>query len=101
MKRPHPRAVWLSSCLAALMPLSGCHVHEHRVGGGAVGAGEHRMRQFYMFFGFLRLNQVEPQRYTANLSSYDIVTEFSFIDLVLSPLLLPLTVTSRTVVVSE
>lgn len=59
------------------------------------------MRQFYMFFGFLRLNQVEPQRYTANLSSYDIVTEFSFIDLVLSPLLLPLTVTSRTVVVSE
>ena len=89
----------LAAALAlALVLLTACQVHSHRIGGGATGSGEESARQFYILFGWLPLNDVDTQRMTADLSSYEIRTEFSAIDLLLTPLLL-LTVTSRTVTV--
>ncbi len=79
----------------------GVHTHVHRVGLGPTGIGNDSMRQYYIFFGLLRLNDVDSQRMTQDLTSYEITTEYSFTDLLLSPLLLPWTVTSRTVTVSR
>ncbi len=79
--------------------LVGCEVHTHRIGGGATGAGAESTRQFYVLFGWLPLNDVDVQGTTGDLVSYEIRTETSAIDLLLTPLLLPLTVTSRTVTV--
>ena len=52
-----------------------------------------------MFFGLLDLNEVDTQRLAGDLTSYRITTRWSFTDILLTPLLLPLTVTSRTVTV--
>ncbi|MDO8349222.1 MAG: hypothetical protein Q7T30_03225 [Planctomycetota bacterium] len=87
-----------------LLPLvallgSGCMVHSHNVGLGATGTGEQVARQYYWLFGFVRINEVDAQRLAPELTSYTIETKYGFVDWLLAPLLLPLTATSRTVVV--
>lgn len=84
--------------LAALLA-SGCMVHTHTVGLGATGSGAQVARQYYCFFGLVRVNEVDAQRLAPELTSYTVETSFGAWDFVLMPLLLPFTATSRTVVV--
>ena len=77
----------------------GCLSHQHSIGLGATGTNEMVARQYYALFGFIVVNEVDPQRMAADLTSYSIETKFGFIDMLLAPFLLPLTFTTRTVVV--
>ena len=92
------RAGLLVTALA--LSANGCTIHHHRVGVGPNGVGSESMRQYYLFFGLIQLNEVDSQRMTRDLSGYEVVTEFSFTDFLLSPLLL-LTITTRTVTVNR
>ena len=78
---------------------TGCVAHRHAVGLGATGTGQQSARQYYIFFGLVATNDVDAQRMADGLTSYEIETRYGFFDLLLGPLLLPLTMTSRTVVV--
>jgi ABC-type lipopolysaccharide export system ATPase subunit len=73
--------------------------HTHVVGLGPTGTGETTVRQFYIVFGLIPLNEVDTQRFATELTSYAVDTRVAFVDLLLAPLLLPLTATSRTVTV--
>lgn len=59
------------------------------------------MRQLYIFFGLVRISESDSQRLAHDATGYEIVTEYSFVDMVLQPLLLPLTMTSRTITVNR
>lgn len=87
--------------LGLCLLLPGCVYHVHRVGLGPTGLGSESTRQFYLLFGLVSLNEVDVQRLATDLTSYSIETEFSFVDFLLTPLLLPLTITSRTVTVEK
>lgn len=92
------------ACLLALTPLlltfaAGCAHHRHSVGLGATGTGEQQARQYYVLFGLFQTNDVSAQRMADGLTSYTVETKYSFWDLMMQPLLLPLTMTSRTVTV--
>lgn len=78
---------------------TGCVSHQHVVGLGPTGTGSVSARQYYMLFGLLQVNEVDTQRFAPELTSYSIDTRFSLTDLLLTTLLLPLTVTTRTVTV--
>jgi hypothetical protein len=84
-------------CAAA--GLGGCSIHEHTVGLGPNGIDEVSGRQYYLLFGLLRLNEVDSQRMAGNLTSYRVTTSWSFTDILLSPFLIFLTVSTRTVTV--
>ena len=104
MKKPHTNSVWSRSAAGIAVALflllcTSCSVHTHRVGGGSTGTREESARQWYVFFGLWRLNEVNTQRMTGELTSYDIRTALEGSDLFLSALFLPLTVTTRTVTV--
>lgn len=73
--------------------------HQHSIGLGATGTGVETARQYYVLFGFAKVNEVDPQRMAGGLTSYSIETSYGLLDLLLAPFLLPLTATSRTVVV--
>ena len=73
--------------------------HQHSVGLGATGTGVTTARQYYVLFGFAKVNEVDPPRLADGLTSYSIETGYGFVDLLLMPFLLPFTATSRTVVV--
>lgn len=98
---PTLRAVIATAVLGGAGALSSCSVHEHTVGLGPNGIGTQSVRQYYLFFGWLRLNEVDTQRLAQDATSYRVRTEWSFVDFVLSPFLLPLTVTTRTVTVER
>lgn len=85
--------------LLSLLAASGCVGHTHVVGLGATGTGAVTERQYYLLFGLVPINEVDSQRAAADLTSYTVETGFGLVDLLLSPVLLPLTVTSRSVVV--
>ena len=74
-------------------------MHTHRIGGGPTGLGQESARQYYGFFGLFQLNEVNVQRMAADLNGYEVRSETSLWDLVLAPILFPLTVTTRTVTV--
>ena len=88
-------------CVAILLLslAASCVSHRHSIGLGATGTGEQRARQYYILFGFFAANEVNAQRMADGLTSYEIESKFGFLDLLLQPLLLPLTITSRTVTV--
>ena len=85
--------------ILALASLPSCLSHHHRVGGGPNGIGSDSVRQFYVFFGLMQINEADHQRLTRNLTSYEIISEVSFTDFLFTAVLWPLTVTSRTVTV--
>ncbi len=90
----------LAASLLALLPgLSGCMTHEHRVGAGPAGVGRASHRQYYLFFGLMRLNEVDAQRELQGKPSFAVTTYFGFSDFILSGLLAPLTVCTRSVTV--
>ena len=93
------RAAALSLLLLMLPSLGGCMFHRHVVGLGPTGLGESSETQWYILFGLVRFNEVDTQRMASDLTSYAIETEYSFLDFLFMPLLLPLTVTTRTVTV--
>ena len=84
----------------AVLSTPGCLSHHHLVGLGPTGLGQESSRQFYMLFGLVRMNEVDPQRMAGDLTSYTVDSEFSFLDLLLAPILLPFSFTSRTVTVT-
>jgi hypothetical protein len=88
----------LLSCAILLCGLPGC-AHEHVIGLGPTGLGETSARQLYLLFGLVTVNEVNVQRMASDLTSYSVHTEYSIVDILLAPLLLPLTMTSRTVTV--
>lgn len=94
----HRRSGLLAASL--LMLLCGCMGHTHVVGVGPTGLGTESVRQYYMLFGLVPLNDVDVQRVTGNLSGYEIQSDYGFMDFVLSPLLILFTGTSRTVTVN-
>ena len=65
------------------------------------------MQQYYLFFGLIRLNEVDIQRVVGEYTSYDVEVGFSYRDgfwqsigdAMVSMLFLPLTVTRQTVTV--
>ena len=79
--------------------VASCVSHRHSVGLGATGTGEQQVRQYYILFGFFTANELSAQRLADGLTSYEIETKYGFWDLLLQPLLLPLTMTSRTLTV--
>ncbi|MFN3243057.1 MAG: hypothetical protein ACE37K_16275 [Planctomycetota bacterium] len=100
MLKPMPMRARL--CAAACLMLlfaTGCVHHRHSVGLGATGTEVQHARQYYMLFGLIATNDVSAQRMADGLTSYTVETEYGFFDMLLQPLLLPLTMTSRTVTV--
>ncbi len=80
--------------------LTSCFAHSHRVGGGPNGMGTEQSRQYYWLFGSFRLNEVDTQRMAGDLSGYEVVTDFDMYDFFISIILLPLTISTRSVTVN-
>lgn len=97
---PTPRRARLPlvASLFFLMAAS-CVGHRHSIGLGATGTGEQTARQYYVLFGLFQANEVSAHRMANDVTSYEVETKYGIWDLLLQPLLLPLTLTSRTVTV--
>ena len=73
------------------------NVHQLRIGMGGNDIGSEAMHQYYLFFGLIRLNEVDVQRVVSDYTSYDVITGSTYGDWFWSTLLLPLTISRQTV----
>ena len=99
MRRLHRRCSRLLAVLLLAL-LCSCVGHTHVVGVGPTGVGSDSVRQYYLFFGLMPLNEVNAQRLTGDLAGYEIHSGYGAMDILLSPLLFFVTGTSRTVTVN-
>jgi hypothetical protein len=87
------------AAISILLLACSCASHRHSVGLGATGTDTQVVRQYYILFGLFSANDISAQRMADGVTSYEIETKYGLWDFLMQPLMLPLTMTSRTVTV--
>ena len=84
-----------------LFMISGCAAHIHKVGKGAQGNQATELRQWYVLWGLVPINEVDSAEMAGNAKDYTIKTEMSPIDVIISAVAGIVTIQSRTVTVEK
>lgn len=87
--------------LVAFIALVGCSANIHKVGKGAQGSDVMEARQWYVLYGLIPLNEVDTNQMAGNAVDYEIKTEQSPLDIIISMFTSAVTVHSRTVTVTK
>ena len=97
MKRICMLTVLLLTCAIFL----GCAAHIHQVGSGAQGNNSTELRQWYVLWGLVPINNVDTHAMAGDAADYTIKTEQSALDVIINLFTTAVTVTSRTVTVTK
>ncbi len=84
-----------------LLSLVACSTHIHKVGNGAQGNSIQTARQWYAVFGLVPLNNVDTNAMASGATNYEIKTEQTFIDGLITVFTSYVTVSCRTVEVKK
>lgn len=87
--------------IVSVLFFTSCAAHVHRVGEGSQRYDVSRARQWYVIWGVVPLNHVDSHAMAAGARNYRITTFYSPIDLLITTILVPLTITTRTVLVEK
>lgn len=87
--------------IVAMLCVIGCSAHIHKVGNGAQGTELMVERQWYVLWGFIPLNDVDTHAMAAGATDYEIVTQYTPIDVVINIFTSIVTVECRTVSVEK
>lgn len=79
----------------------GCTTHIHKIGNGPQTHQTSEARQWYILGGLIPLNEVDTNTMAGNTTDYEITTEYSPLDILISIPLSLITVNSRTVTVTK
>jgi len=77
----------------------GCTTHVHKVGSGPQTYDTEELRQWYILWGLVPINDVDTKDMAGDAINYKIKTEVTPIDVLISIPASTITVTSRTVTV--
>ena len=87
--------------IVAVAFLVGCQTHRHVVGDGAQEWRARSERQWYAVWGLIPLNDVDTQELAGDVEDYEVKTETTFLDVLISIVTNVVTVNSRTVTVTK
>lgn len=90
-----------AASLALISMLSGCFAQVHKVGSGAAGTNVTAQQQWFILFGLIPLTQVDSNAMAAGATNYEIRTEHTAIDWIISIFTQIVTVYPRTVTVTK
>jgi hypothetical protein len=77
----------------------GCTTHLHKVGSGPESYNSEELRQWYILWGLVPINDVDTKDMAGDAINYEIKTEVTPLDFLISIPASVVTVTSRTVTV--
>ncbi len=86
---------------AMVLMLVGCAAHTHVVGDGAQTGAKEELRQWYVLWGLVPINEVNTDEMVGDADDYVIKTEQSALDVVINIFTSWVTVYSRTVTVTK
>ncbi len=84
-----------------LLSMVACSTHIHKVGNGAQGNNIETARQWYVLFGLVPINEVNTNQMASGAANYEIKTEQTFIDGLITAFTSYVTVSCRTVEVKK
>lgn len=87
--------------IALFSMLTGCAAHTHVVGDGAQRGQTVEARQWYVIWGLVPINDVNTSEMAGNVTDYTIDTEINVLDFLINVFLGWLSITSRTVTVTQ
>lgn len=87
--------------LALIGMMSGCYTQIHKVGTGAAGSNVSAQRQWFILWGLLPLTQVDSNAMAAGATNYEVRTEHTVIDVIISFFTSIVTVYPRSVTVTK
>ena len=87
--------------IVAMLFVVSCSTNVHKVGKGAQGGDTISQRQWYAVFGLAPLNNVDTNQMAGDAQDYEIVTQQTFIDGIITAVLSELTISCRTVTVKK
>ena len=79
----------------------GCTTHIHKIGTGPQSYKNDEERQWYVLWGLVPINEVDTKDMAGNADNYEIKTEVTPIDFLISIPASTVSVTSRTVTVTK
>ena len=87
--------------LALIGMMSGCFAQSHKVGTGAAGSNVSAQRQWFALWGLVPITQVDSNAMAAGATNYEIRTEHTVIDVIISFFTGIVTVYPRSVTVTK
>ena len=87
--------------IVSILFVVGCSTHIHKVGNGPQGNDMTEVRQWYVLFGLVPLNEVNTQSMAGGTTDYEIKTEHTVLDFVIGIFTGLVSIHSRTVTVTK
>ena len=87
--------------ILGVLLLIGCAAHVHKVGNGAQGNDMMMARQWYVLFGLVPINEVDTNAMAGTATDYEIMTQYTGLDVIINIFTGVISVNSRTVIVRK
>ncbi|MCF7912600.1 MAG: Bor family protein [Candidatus Cloacimonetes bacterium] len=78
-----------------------CSTNIHKIGKGAQGGDVISQRQWYAVYGLAPLNTVDTNQMAGDVQDYEIITQQTFVDGLITSILGSFTISCRTVTVKK
>ncbi|MFC1527731.1 Bor/Iss family lipoprotein [Candidatus Neomarinimicrobiota bacterium] len=95
------KSIRLIAIVVLLFIFVGCTTHIHRIGTGPQSYTNDEERQWYVLWGLVPINEVDTKEMAGDVANYEIKTEVTPIDFLISIPASTVSVTSRTVTVTK
>ncbi|NQV19457.1 MAG: hypothetical protein HQ534_13065 [Armatimonadetes bacterium] len=95
------KKMFIAIILIVLLFVIGCSTNIHTIGNGPQKNDSQEARQWYILYGLVPLNEVNTHEMAGNAIDYEIKTEQSFLDGLISCFTSAVSVTCRTVTVTK
>jgi len=95
------RKISVAFLIVGMLCVIGCTTHVHKVGNGAQSNDMMVNRQWYVLWGLVPMNEVDTNAMAGEATDYEIITQYTALDFVISAFLSSVTITSRTVTVEK
>ena len=87
--------------IVGILFVIGCATHVHQVGKGALGNETVEVRQWYVLWGLVPINNVDTNMMAGQTTDYEIMTAITPLDFIIGAFTGIVTVRSRTVTVRK
>ena len=87
--------------ILGVLLLIGCAAHVHKVGHGAQGNDIMMERQWYVLYGLVPINEVDTNAMAGEATDYEIMTQYTGLDVIINIFTGVISVNSRTVIVRK
>ena len=87
--------------IVGILFVIGCAAHVHKVGNGAQGSDITEARQWYVLWGLVPINDVDTNTMAAGVTDYEITTQYTALDAIISAVLSEISISCRTVTVRK